>query len=132
MNKQQVFSLYLANENQKVKVKRYIDNEGHSDFLGEYEYELQGMILKNDVIVIADLDELKIPDCTLLLKDIADMSEGDKNELYSIDGAEMVQGFVDFGNCSWTGEVSSFLWLITHGYCLNNEWFTNGTAEKGE
>jgi len=111
MTKQQIFSLYLANENQKVSNK-------HGIIKLDYRFMLSSLY--------------NSPDCRLVLKPIAEMSSEHEKELC----AELVaydfklHEMLNFGGESATfkDNVTLIFWLITHGYALDDTWFTNGIA----
>lgn len=117
MNEQQVFSLYLANEGQMVSY----DN---GTTKGTYKLDWQN--LKN----------VKLEMTKLLLKDIADMSEGDKNKCRDLmlTGLEdkynvIPKGFFDYNKWHYYHTPESVFYLITHGYCINDEWVKLGYVE---
>ena len=110
MTQQQVFSLYLANPNQMVKNR-------HGEIALDYRFMLSNRNLYNS------------PDSKLILKRIADMSEDDK-KIFD----DMSSQFVFFETCeTYIKEAGNLtIWLITHGYCLDEQWIENGwvTCQK--
>jgi len=125
MTKQQIFSLYLANENQRVCNG---DKSAIAYMYGLSKNPNRTWEISNDI------EELFVEECCLMLKPIAEMSEEYEKELctelvaYDFKLHEML----NFGGESATfkDNVTLIFWLITHGYALDDTWFTNGIAIK--
>lgn len=146
MTLQQVFSLYLANPNQMVRFK--CDRKTACESYGIDEpiddvLEVNSIIKTTDGGQIVFLDDeensYNISDCKLILKRIADMSEGDKKECRGLMLVGLMdkhgvipKGFFDYGEWRYYHTYESILWLITHGYCLDEQWIENGwvTCQK--
>lgn len=131
MTQQQVFSLYLASDGQKVETPH-----------GIYPYYAVDTIMDGiECIVSSDAIQQSyfISDCKLILKRIADMSEGDKKECRDLMLVGLMdkhgvipKGFFDYGEWRYYHTYESILWLIAHGYCLDEQWIENGwvTCQK--
>lgn len=115
MTKQQIFSPYLANERQEI----YYDGEKMNGWLCAIVPEETEEGIVNTCTTDGMESFVNISDCQLVLKPIAEMSRDehwdcfgkaiDTPDRYSIDEIE---------------------YLITHGYALDDTWFTNGIAIK--
>jgi len=132
MNKRQVFSLYLVNENQKVSYRN------------EITCDLEVVSKWDDTCDIVNscgnfLDCCDIEHCQLILKRISGMSYENWVELsgYVFDLKLVNETAITMRDllCNGDGAVLSLksmtkimFWLIQNGYALDDEWFTNGIA----
>lgn len=132
LTQQQVFSLYLANPEQRVKPNTDLHKK---------TFKLLGM---KDPIVFCELDNVKfnysVSDCKLILKRISDMSYENWVELagYVFDLKLVNETAITIRDLLMNGDgaMLSFKsivkineWLITHGYCIDESWITNGWVE---
>lgn len=125
MTQQQVFSLYLANPNQRVM---------HKD--ETKTLKLYGVAVDDECVIEHGVHSTgaNISDCKLILKRVSDMSEGDKRtyELLLLNVAfEIGKGIYREANLETLqlaiNAVGDF--LRENGYCIDESWITNGWVE---
>lgn len=119
MNKTQIFGMYLG-----ADVWYEYETLNHCFRKGK----LEGVDISEDVeTALVDNYDYGLNYCQLTLKPISEMSEEDSQQFLSQFGYRIdVPTIAKDGYC-YLGE---FLWLIEHGYALDDSWFTNGIAIK--
>lgn len=151
MTKNKIFSLYGGTPDLKIRI-----TENKKSFEREFVGILDNSVFYRNPFSHKDTPinmSQNISDCSLILKPISGMSDKDRKEFAKIDSetdfpiakinafdngdydviyeAKDVDGrpyagwsTIRFGNLN----SKKFLWLIQHGFALNDEWFTNGIA----
>lgn len=123
--KENIFPMYVGNKTQQVKCDGKIyDITAYSNWTETCEL----FIPRSGKKLSHSPRWRHISDCTLLLKPISKMSEGDKREFEATKVFKPVTPAHRVGAMHWTAE--SFLWLIQHGYAISDELFTLGIAEE--
>ncbi len=134
MTQQQVFSLYLANPNQRVRCQEHTYSSFALNINGYVSLYMGGI----------RSGTMDISDCKLILKRISNMSEEHAEEFFQlmrwVDTDDLkpigyyrtkVIEFFRTGNMlvkvKYAGVIANFHY--THGYCIDESWITNGWVE---
>lgn len=130
MNKTQIFGMYIGRSvkyrGSAVKV---------TETMTGLHYEMghignKKLVQKVFVICSENLKRpIDINDCQLILKSISEMSEEDRDELNK-ELNIFVESYQFVSNLNRITAIKFTFWLISHGYALSDEWFTNGIAIK--
>jgi len=127
LTQQQVFSLYLANPEQRVRYK----NEKNT-------LKLYGVAIGDECILEHGVHSTgaNISDCKLILKRISDMSEEHKvkfkrliakhsSKIWGWDDSQDIKKLTS----TVQGISELMIFLIQNGYCIDESWITNGWVE---